>query len=239
MSEEEPTPAPSRTRSLNSQWEGQPDAYEELRRCWLNERRLRFLAEHLEAAGLPAGSRVLELGCGTGWLVRQLAGRLPHLAFTGLDPDPSYVRFAQEHAAGGNERYVEGTAEALPGAEAGFAVILSNDVLHHVDSLPETFRSAAQAAQPGTEWLAIEPNYLNPYTFARQQFTVDERNFFPRQAVRVGQASGWRLAGRRHLFLIPPFVRTAPSWMIEVERWFERVPVLAGGVCLRFTLAGD
>src|SRR4051794_23200688 len=87
MPREEPAPAAGRTRSLNAQWEGRPEAYEELRRCWLNERRLRFLTEQLQAAALPAGSRVLELGCGTGWLVRQLAGRLPHLEFTGLDPD--------------------------------------------------------------------------------------------------------------------------------------------------------
>jgi ubiquinone/menaquinone biosynthesis C-methylase UbiE len=236
MPDQEPTPA--RTRSLNSQWEGQPDAYEELRRCWLNGRRLQFLAERLEAARLPDGSRVLELGCGTGWLVRELAGRLPQLAFTGLDPDPSYVRYAREHAAHGNERYLEGTAEGLPAAPDRFAVVLSNDVLHHVASLGQTFENAARVAQTGTEWLAIEPNYLNPYTFARQQFTFDERNFFPRQAVRAGRASGWRLTGRQHLFLIPPFVRTAPGWMVALERRFEGVPPLAGGVCLRFRLDG-
>lgn len=236
MSDQEPTPAAARTRSLNAGWEGRPEAYEELRRCWLNERRLQFLANELETAGLSTGSRVLELGCGTGWLVRQLAGRLPHLEFTGVDPDPTYVRFAREQAAHGNEHYLEGTAEELPAGTEGVAVILSNDVLHHVTSLGRTYASAARAGRAGTEWIAIEPNYLNPYTFARQQFTPDERNFFPRHAVRAARATGWRLASRRHLFLIPPFVRSAPRWLIEVERRVERVPVLAGGVCLRLTL---
>ena len=59
-----------------------------------------------------------------------------------------------------------------------------------------------------------------------------------RQAVRVARSSGWRLVARRHLFLIPPFVRTAAPWMIELERRFERIPVLAGGVCLRLALDG-
>lgn len=238
MPREDPAPAEARTRSLNAQWEGRPEAYEELRQCWLNERRLQFLAGRLDAADLPAGSRVLELGCGTGWLVRQLAGRLPHLEFTGLDPDPTYVRFAREQAAHANERYVEGTAEELPAASEGVAVLLSNDVLHHVASLGRTFESAARAGRAGAEWIAIEPNYVNPYTFARQQFTAGERNFFPRQAVRVARSSGWRLVARRHLFLIPPFVRTAAPWMIELERRFERIPVLAGGVCLRLALDG-
>ena len=237
MSDEEPAPAAARTRSLNARWEGRPEAYEALRRCWLNERRLRFLAGELEAAGLPTGSQVLELGCGTGWLVRQLAGRLPQLEFTGVDPDPAYVRFAREQAAHGNEHYLEGTAEELPAGSEAVAVVLSNDVLHHVASLARTFESAARAGRPGTEWIAIEPNCLNPYTFARQQFTEGERNFFPRQAVGLARASGWRFAGRRHLFLIPPFVRSAPGWMVELERRLERVPVLAGGVCLRLTLA--
>lgn len=227
-----------KVRSLNAEWDGRPAAYEDLRQCWLNERRERFLCQQLHDADLGEGDRVLEIGCGTGWLLRRLAARFGQLQFVGLDPDASYVRFAQEHTSHPNERYIEGWAESLPDVGLGFSTLLSNDVLHHVGSITETVRRAAEVARPGAQWLVIEPNYLNPYTFARQRFTAGERNFFPAAATRAAEQSGWHCVARTHLFLIPPFVRAAPGWMIELERRFERVPVLAGGVFLRLVRNG-
>jgi SAM-dependent methyltransferase len=223
-------------RALNARWDGRPEEYEQLRRCWLNERRARFLTDRLERAGLPDGTRVLELGSGTGWLLRELARRLPNLEFVGVEPDPSYVAFARERA-GRNERHLQGTAEELPAEVTACSAVLSNDVLHHVRSIPATFHSAAAAARPGARWWAMEPNCLNPYTFVRQQLGFGERNFFSGKAVRAAAADGWRLERRDHLFLVPPFVREAPGWMVALERRLEGVPPLAGGVCLQLALS--
>jgi hypothetical protein len=36
---------------LNSHWDGRPEEYDQLRQCWLNERRLTFLVGQISAAG--------------------------------------------------------------------------------------------------------------------------------------------------------------------------------------------
>lgn len=220
-------------RRLNSKWEGRPDEYDRLRQCWLNERRLRFLAERIGSGRLPDGARVLEIGSGTGWLLRRLAETFLSLDFTGVEPDASYVEFANLRASE-NEQHAAAVAETLAVRfpAASFHLVLSNDVLHHVGSIPQVFSATAAVSAPGAQWWLIEPNFLNPYTFVKQRFTHGERNFYPRGALHDAAISGWRLVSRRNLFLIPPFIRSAPAWMRAVERRWETNPILAGGICL-------
>jgi 2-polyprenyl-3-methyl-5-hydroxy-6-metoxy-1,4-benzoquinol methylase len=222
------SPAP-----LNSHWDGRPHEYDELRECWLNQRRLAFLVDQIRAANLPSDATVLEVGSGTGWLLRRLAARFPDHRFVGLEPDAAYVDFARRNAQP-NEQHSVGVAEELEaGSLPPIHMLLSNDVLHHVHSMEATFRSAAAIASPRCVWWAIEPNFLNPYTFLRQHFTFGERNFLPRSAMSLAASSGWRLTTRRNLFLVPPFVRQPASWMRAVEARFEDNPILGGGLCLR------
>src|SRR2546430_822868 len=51
-------------------------------------RRLRFL---LERCPVPAGGAVLEIGCGTGRLLRALAGLTPLARMVGVDPEPEML----------------------------------------------------------------------------------------------------------------------------------------------------
>jgi SAM-dependent methyltransferase len=104
------SPAP-----LNSHWDGRPHEYDELRACWLNQRRLAFLVDQIRATNLPSGATVLEVGSGTGWLLRRLAARFPEHRFVELEPDAAYVDFARQNAQP-NEQHSVGVAEEL---EAG------------------------------------------------------------------------------------------------------------------------
>jgi hypothetical protein len=161
------------------------------------------------------------------------------LEFRGLEPDSSYVDFANRRATTPNERTTWGRAEDIPASlGSSFAVILSNDVLHHVQSQKLAFAGVASVATHRAVWLAIELNVLNPYSFVRQQFGFGERNFFPGAAARVAAEVGWRLTARGNLFLIPPFVRAPQEWMLSLERHLELSPVLAGGLWLRFRRRG-
>jgi SAM-dependent methyltransferase len=200
----------------------------------LNRRRLEFLTQRLVGLNLSKGSAVLEIGAGTGWLLHRLAERFPWCTFTGVEPDPTYVGFANRRPPADNEHYVVATGEDLSSLDGRYDVILTNDVLHHVASLEKTISSAATVAHDRCTWWAIEPNMLNPYTLLRQQFTAGERNFVPRTALRIGRAHGWRAARQRYLFLIPPFIKAPATWMVAAERRFEGLPPVAGGVCIEW-----
>ena len=60
---------------------------------------------------------MLDVGCGTGHFTRALASS--GLVVAGLDPDAGMIRYAREQA-GPRERYLTGTAESLPFADACF-----------------------------------------------------------------------------------------------------------------------
>lgn len=224
------------TGARNSVYDNDPAGYDRLRSCWLNQRRADFIIGRLPGYGLPAGSLAVEIGSGAGGLLNRLGRRFPDLRFLGVEPLAGYVDFARAGAPP-NVSYVEATAEAAgPLLPEPPRLVLSNDVLHHLPSYSPAARAMAQRAAAGCLWLALEPNPRNPYTFLKQSTGYGERNFHPRAFAQAAGREGWRLRSREYLFLIPPSVKQAPAWMKTMERRLERIPILAGGVCLEFSL---
>lgn len=227
---------PTSRGPLNAAFDNDPEGYQQLRDCWLNRRREAFLASELN--GLAAGSRVLEIGCGTGWLLAHRAKASPHVEWVGVDPLESYISFARRNSPLPNLRFLTGTAESVDQlTEPGFHVILSNDMLHHVESQAEVAKSLRRLAAPGCRWLAIEPNCLNFYTFLRQALKHGERNFWPSEFLGHAHEAGWKQVAQRYLFLIPPFVKEPTSLAISLERRFEKWAPIAGGICVALTTA--
>ena len=74
----------------------------------------------LRQAGLGAGARLLDAGCGTGGLLRLLPGAI------GLDLSPIAAGLARAKA---QAPVAVGTVNSLPFADAAFDVLVSVDVL--------------------------------------------------------------------------------------------------------------
>ena len=219
--------------SLNAKFDEDPEGYEAIRQCWLNSRRTMFIKDWLRSLALPPGARVLEIGSGTGLLLRNLGGQFPAFDFTGLEPIAAYVDFASARRGPPNVRFVPGTAETAGKSVSGpFHAILSNDVLHHVESVGETVSNAAAISARGCRWLAIEPNPANPYVFCSQSLRTGEKNFRPAEFLGICGGNGWRLTRRGYIFAIPPFVKEAPDWMTSLERRIEGFALIAGGIRL-------
>ncbi|MFC7546979.1 class I SAM-dependent methyltransferase [Plantactinospora sp. GCM10030261] len=96
----------------------------------------------LDRADIRAGQRVLEIGCGTGNLLRALGRRTPDVDATGIDPDPGALRRARRKAvrSGLTIRYERAFAGALPMDADSVDRVLSAFMLHH---LPEDERDRA------------------------------------------------------------------------------------------------
>lgn len=224
-------PGPS---CLNASFDDRPDAYDELRASGhMARRRVEFFLEVVD--GSPG--TVVELGCGTGTLLRHLARARPERSFVGVEPLENYVRFARERARDAgltNVRFEVGTGEeltsAVPGGGAG--LVISVDALHHVHDLDRVLAQVAAASAPGVRWVAMEPNRLHPYVAAYHLLTPGERTFPVRDFLRRARSAGWELHDRRTLFLYPSGVQRVPGWAARLETRLEGWRPLAGGVVL-------
>jgi ubiquinone/menaquinone biosynthesis C-methylase UbiE len=87
-------------------------------------------------AGLRDGNQVLDIGCGTGNLLRSTGKRHPKAELTGLDPDPKALARAWRKArrAGLTMRLDRGFAQELPYPDGSFDRVFSSLMLHHLDS---------------------------------------------------------------------------------------------------------
>lgn len=84
----------------------------------------------LEHVPLAPGAALLDVGCGTGYPLLELAARLgPGAPAVGLDPWSAAVRRARAKAAGRGLSRVEvfeGSAESMPFPDASFDLVVSN-----------------------------------------------------------------------------------------------------------------
>lgn len=88
---------------------------------------------------IPAPS-VLDVGCGTGMLSKQLLGAFPSCRLTGVDLSPAMVERARVRLAGRAE-VREADAERLPFHDGAFDLVVCNDSFHHY---PDPDRAAFQ-----------------------------------------------------------------------------------------------
>jgi ubiquinone/menaquinone biosynthesis C-methylase UbiE len=104
-----------------------------------------------DAAGLPAGSRVLDLGCGLGSDSLMLAERVgPAGQVTGLDRSEIMIGRARERAAERNldVRFVVGDAAELPFEDAHFDAVWAERVLVHVADPARVFEQVRRVLVP-------------------------------------------------------------------------------------------
>lgn len=83
--------------------------------------------------------RVLDVGCGTGALLGELAARFGQESLTAIDPSPPFIRAVRERYPQVDAR--EGVAEDLPFADGAFDVVLSQLV---VQFLPDPLAGLRQ-----------------------------------------------------------------------------------------------
>lgn len=179
---------------------------------------------------------MLEIGCGPGSLVAQLASEQPHAEFVGVDIDRRMIDHARTHHLCDNLRYeLADFTRERPAVLADFAYGI--DVLHHVHDLPAFLAGVQHSLRAGATWLVIEPNVFHPYIFWSQarmrRAGLDEDHFRPWIVEPKLRDAGFAVRDRRYAFLFPGCVQRVPGALTRLESVLERFRPLGGSVVYR------
>lgn len=146
---------------------------------------------------LRRGLRVLDVGCGLGYPLLELASRLgPTACCTGLDPwgpalDAARLK-AQIRGLAMDLR--QGEAEAMPFPDAAFDLVLSNNGLNNVADAERALAECRRVAAPGAQFLMT----VNlPGTFQAFYGVFEEVLMAHGRGDRVGALRAHRLAKRQ------------------------------------------
>jgi SAM-dependent methyltransferase len=102
----------------------------------------------LDAVGVKAGDRVLDVACGTGVLGRTALARVGNGgSVAGIDPDPGMIAVASELTPAAEWRL--GLAEELPYPDATFDTVVSQFGMMFFEDRPGAVREMLRVVPPG------------------------------------------------------------------------------------------
>lgn len=168
-------------------------------RHWWYRGRRRIIRAELNRLALPAGSRVLDAGCGSG---RTLVELVDYGQVSGIELSDEAAELARDRGLG---EVVVGRLEELPWDDGTFELITCLDVIEHVPDDVRALRELLRVARPGGWLLVTVPAYQALWSLH------DEANHHFRRYARTSLrgaalAAGWkvqRMSAFNSLLLAP------------------------------------
>lgn len=196
------------------------------------------------------GQRILDLGCGHGWL----SARLAAAGATVVGVDGSHALIEQAQAAYPDLAWhVHDLTEPAPDSWGRFDIVLAHMVLMDVPDLNELLASVARLLKPGGTFLftILHPSFFNQPIVESppDRWTRAVRGYLDHETWQINSFGGHRhyhrpLAWyvqqlRTHGFAItdldepltlPHHTRPATEWT-DHERWLSRLPTMMSIAC--------
>jgi ubiquinone/menaquinone biosynthesis C-methylase UbiE len=178
-------------------------------------------AAHADAASIVPGDRALDVGCGPGVLLGELARRLGRQNTAGVDPSPPFVEAAQSAVPGADVRVAP--AERLPYGTASFDVVLSQLVVNIMTDAEQgvaEMRRVARRAVTSCVWdYAGEMTMLRVFWNAALDLDPDApdegrrmRYCTPRELAALWTATGLRDVQTRPLIVSAHYDHFKDYW---------------------------
>jgi ubiquinone/menaquinone biosynthesis C-methylase UbiE len=120
----------------------------------------------LAAAEVPKPIAILDVGCGTGRLLRTAEQRFPGSTLEGVDAAVGMIKHAQAVLpAGSRIRFQVATAEKLPFANSQFDLVFSTMTFHHWADQAKGITEVRRVLRPGGRWLLADFIATGPMRF--------------------------------------------------------------------------
>jgi len=101
----------------------------------------------IKLAAPERGSKILDLGCGTGYLSKKMSDIVgPKGKVIGIDPNPYRLQLARKKYVAPSLVFQEGSAEVIPGE--AYDLVFTNHVLHWCKNRPRAFAEIARCLKP-------------------------------------------------------------------------------------------
>jgi len=172
--------------------------YERSKWQWLHFDRVHGRAFNL-ARRFARPNTILDVGCGTGRLLRAARERWPNARLVGVDPSAGMVRAgsaltpADLHVAG---------AEEIPLPDRSIDLAFSTIAFHHWSDPERGLREIARVLRPGGGFVLIDnigPQWIAPVLKDRPYPTADER-------AALWTKAGLRVLEQRPVVILPAFL---------------------------------
>lgn len=188
-------------------------------------KRTAFVREHV-----PAGSKILDVGCGTG----VLAERLLHEGYDVTGADPFAAMLDHMRARDPRLKTVHAPGQNLPFEDDTFDFTYCVAVMHHVaepKDVHDTLVEMCRVTKPGGRVLVWDHNPRNPYwpiLMKRVPQDTGAERLIPEQEILDGlRAGGATPIETRPLGMMPDFTpKVLTGAVARLESLIERIPVL-------------
>jgi SAM-dependent methyltransferase len=173
--------------------------------------------EVLESLFEPEGRDVLDVGCGGGWLARELAARGARVTGTEIS-DQQLADARARGDADGRISYVVGRAEALPLSDVSVDAVVFMNSLHHVPeaAMSVALRQARRVLRPGGRVFVAEPQAEGEF-YAMVKLVEDEDH------VRAMARRALDDAGAAGLERVTALEYDVGGWLADVAALRQRV----------------
>lgn len=198
-----------------------------------------MLRAYLADLELPDGVEILEVGCGTGPVSRELANRPGVRRVVGVDPSPVFLAAARRLGSSLPKlTFIEGDGRSLPCDNSTFDLIIFHTTLSHVPEPQSALAEAYRVLRPGGVLTIFDGNYTST-TLATGDFDplqacadaamaalVHDRWLIPRLPGLLREA-GFTIKSQRSF----GFVETAaPDYMLTIVDRGADVLVTSGRI---------
>ncbi|HTT51108.1 MAG TPA: class I SAM-dependent methyltransferase [Streptosporangiaceae bacterium] len=161
----------------------------------------------LVLACAPSPQRILDVGCGTGYLLRRLAQHCPGATeLAGIDAAPAMVEAARNAAADGRLSFLAGPAEQLPYPAGTFDVVVSTTSFDHWADQRAGLAQCARVMAPGGHLVLADlfSAWLRPTLVAGRRDKARTR----RRATRLLAGAGFHSVAWHHVY---PLIHAATA----------------------------